>query len=117
MCPHVRHVADTDVCLILIQHVLVCQKPQTSVIHSSILLMLYNIHLLFFSLLVIPFRFLTFHQYRPDSRVVKLIKRMGERSIPNQKRVLCMNKIDLVEKKKDLTKVAEEFENLPGFER
>jgi len=57
------------------------------------------------------------HQYRPDSRVVKLIKRMGERSIPNQKRILCMNKIDLVEKKKDLTKVAEEFEDLPGFER
>lgn len=57
------------------------------------------------------------HITRPDSRVVKLIKRMGERSIPNQKRVLCMNKIDLVEKKKDLTKVAEEFENLPGFER
>ncbi|XP_024635801.2 GTP-binding protein ERG [Medicago truncatula] len=57
------------------------------------------------------------HITRPDSRVVKLIKRMGERSIPNQKRVLCMNKIDLVEKKKDLTKVAEEFEDLPGFER
>lgn len=42
---------------------------------------------------------------------------MGERSIPNQKRVLCMNKIDLVEKKKDLLKVAEEFKDLPGFER
>ncbi|CAK8570463.1 unnamed protein product [Lathyrus sativus] len=57
------------------------------------------------------------HLTRPDSRVVKLIKRMGERSIPNQKRVLCMNKIDLVEKKKDLLKVAEEFKDLPGFER
>lgn len=42
---------------------------------------------------------------------------MGARSIPNQKRVLCMNKIDLVEKKKDLLKVAEEFKDLPGYER
>ncbi|CAI8605397.1 unnamed protein product [Vicia faba] len=57
------------------------------------------------------------HLTKPDSRVVRLIKRMGERSIPNQKRVLCMNKIDLVEKKKDLLKVAEEFKDLPGFER
>lgn len=28
-----------------------------------------------------------------------------------------MNKIDLVEKKKDLLKVAEEFKDLPGYER
>lgn len=28
-----------------------------------------------------------------------------------------MNKVDLVENKKDLLKVAEEFEDLPGFER
>ncbi|RDX97283.1 GTP-binding protein ERG, partial [Mucuna pruriens] len=57
------------------------------------------------------------HITRPDSRVIKLIKRMGAQSIPNQKRILCMNKIDLVEKKKDLLKVAEEFKDLPGFER
>jgi GTPase Era involved in 16S rRNA processing len=42
---------------------------------------------------------------------------MGERSIPNQKRVLCINKIDLVQKKKDLLKVAAEFKDLPGYER
>lgn len=28
-----------------------------------------------------------------------------------------MNKVDLVEKKKDLLKVAEQFNGLPGFER
>ncbi|TKY44474.1 GTP-binding protein ERG [Spatholobus suberectus] len=54
---------------------------------------------------------------RPDSRVIKLIKRMGARSVPNQRRILCMNKIDLVEKKKDLLKIAEEFKDLPGYER
>ncbi|KAL2347814.1 hypothetical protein Fmac_001814 [Flemingia macrophylla] len=57
------------------------------------------------------------HITRPDSRVIKLIKRMGARSVPNQRRILCMNKIDLVEKKKDLLKVAEEFKDLPGYER
>ncbi|XP_019462262.1 PREDICTED: GTP-binding protein ERG isoform X1 [Lupinus angustifolius] len=57
------------------------------------------------------------HLTRPDSRVVQLIKRMGARPIPNQRRVLCMNKIDLVEKKKDLLKVAEEFKDLPGYEK
>ncbi|KAI5667216.1 hypothetical protein M9H77_17069 [Catharanthus roseus] len=57
------------------------------------------------------------HLTRPDSRVVRLIERMGSQSNPNQKRVLCMNKIDLVEKKKDLLKVAEEFKDLPGYER
>ncbi|KAK7273992.1 hypothetical protein RIF29_15061 [Crotalaria pallida] len=57
------------------------------------------------------------HLTRPDSRVIQLIKRMGARAIPNQRRVLCMNKIDLVKKKKDLLKVAEEFKDLPGYER
>ncbi|KAL5842933.1 hypothetical protein ACOSQ3_013536 [Xanthoceras sorbifolium] len=57
------------------------------------------------------------HLTRPDLRVVKLIKRMGAQAHPNQKRVLCMNKVDLVEKKKDLLKVAEQFKDLPGYER
>lgn len=55
--------------------------------------------------------------FRPDSRVVRLIERMGSQVNPSQKRVLCMNKIDLVEKKKDLLKVAEEFKDLPGYDR
>lgn len=42
---------------------------------------------------------------------------MGEQVHPRQKRVLCMNKVDLVVKKKDLLKVAGEFKDLPGYER
>ena len=48
---------------------------------------------------------------------MRLIERMGSISIPNQKRILCMNKVDLVEKKKDLLKVVEEFNDLSGYER
>uniref|UniRef100_A0A0D9X5F3 GTP-binding protein ERG n=1 Tax=Leersia perrieri TaxID=77586 RepID=A0A0D9X5F3_9ORYZ len=57
------------------------------------------------------------HLQTPDSRVIKLIKRLGSEVNPNQKRILCMNKVDLVEDKKDLLKVAKEFEDLPGYER
>ncbi|CAM8927194.1 unnamed protein product [Rhodiola kirilowii] len=57
------------------------------------------------------------HLESMDSRVVRLIKRMGEQVHPTQKRVLCMNKVDLVVKKKDLLKVAGEFKDLPGYER
>ncbi|KAF7147075.1 hypothetical protein RHSIM_Rhsim03G0048600 [Rhododendron simsii] len=57
------------------------------------------------------------HLSRPDARVITLIKRMGSLVNPKQKRVLCMNKVDLVEKKKDLLKVAEQFKDLPGYER
>jgi GTP-binding protein Era len=49
--------------------------------------------------------------------VTKLIEHMGSQPHPKQKRILCMNKIDLVEKKKDLLKVATQFKDLPGFER
>lgn len=49
--------------------------------------------------------------------MIKLIKHLGGNVQPKQKRLLCMNKVDLVENKKDLLKVAEEFEDLPGFER
>ncbi|GAB2222948.1 hypothetical protein Drorol1_Dr00017080 [Drosera rotundifolia] len=52
------------------------------------------------------------HLSKPDSRVVRLIKRMGSETSTKQKRVLCMNKVDLIEKKKDLLKVAEEFKDL-----
>ncbi|XP_052174020.1 GTP-binding protein ERG isoform X2 [Diospyros lotus] len=57
------------------------------------------------------------HLNRPDGRVVRLINHLGAQVKPNQRRVLCMNKVDLVEKKKDLLKVAEEFKDLPGYER
>lgn len=36
---------------------------------------------------------------------------------PKQKRVLCMSKVDLVEKTKDMLKAFEQFKDLPGFER
>lgn len=42
---------------------------------------------------------------------------MGAEANPKQIRILCMNKVDLVEKKKDLLKVDEQFKDLPGFER
>ncbi|PHT90919.1 GTP-binding protein ERG [Capsicum annuum] len=57
------------------------------------------------------------HLTKPDSRVVRLIERMGSEANPNQKHLLCINKVDLIEKKKDLLKVAEEFKDLPGYER
>nr|XP_043607199.1 GTP-binding protein ERG [Erigeron canadensis] len=57
------------------------------------------------------------HLTRPDKRVIGLIKQMGSQVNPKQKRVLCMNKVDLVEKKKDLLKVADQFKDLQGYER
>ncbi|XP_051128313.1 GTP-binding protein ERG [Andrographis paniculata] len=57
------------------------------------------------------------HLIRPDSRVVRLIERMGSIPNTNQKRVLCMNKVDLVTKKNDLLKVVEEFKDLPGYDK
>ncbi|PKA57025.1 GTP-binding protein ERG [Apostasia shenzhenica] len=57
------------------------------------------------------------HLTNPDTRVIRLIKNLGDKSHPRQKRVLCINKVDLVEDKKDLLKVAKEFEDLPGYER
>ncbi|CAO2817952.1 unnamed protein product [Amaranthus hypochondriacus] len=57
------------------------------------------------------------HLTRPDSRVVRLIERMGSEPNLKQKRILCMNKVDLVEKKKDLLKVSEQFKDLQGYER
>ncbi|KAM7257693.1 hypothetical protein ACFE04_013434 [Oxalis oulophora] len=57
------------------------------------------------------------HLTKPDTRVTKLIERMGANTHPKQKRILCMNKVDLVEKKKDLLKVAEQFKHLTGYEK
>lgn len=57
------------------------------------------------------------HLTRPDSRVVRLIERLGSGACTTQKRVLCINKIDKVKKKKDLLNVAEEFKDLKGYDR
>uniref|UniRef100_A0A803N186 Era-type G domain-containing protein n=1 Tax=Chenopodium quinoa TaxID=63459 RepID=A0A803N186_CHEQI len=57
------------------------------------------------------------HLTRPDSRVIRLIERIGSEPNTKQKRILCMNKVDLIEKKKDLLKVSEQFKDLQGYER
>ncbi|KAH9315648.1 hypothetical protein KI387_024275, partial [Taxus chinensis] len=57
------------------------------------------------------------HLTRPDTRVIKLVNKVGEKVHPTQKRILCMNKVDLVEVKKDLLKVASDFGNLPGYDK
>ncbi|WCJ42277.1 GTPase Era [Euphorbia peplus] len=57
------------------------------------------------------------HLTRPDTRVVKLIERVGAQTDPKQKRILCMNKVDLVDNKKDLVRVSKQFEDLPGYDR
>ncbi|KFK44890.1 hypothetical protein AALP_AA1G316100 [Arabis alpina] len=78
------------------------QNAWTSVDLFDVLIVMFDVHR---------------HLMSPDSRVVRLITYMGEEANPKQKRILCMNKVDLVEKKKDLLKVAEEFQNLPAYER
>ncbi|CAH8382096.1 unnamed protein product [Eruca vesicaria subsp. sativa] len=78
------------------------QNAWTSVDLFDVLIVMFDVHR---------------HLSCPDSRVIRLITYMGEEANPKQKRILCMNKVDLVEKKKDLLKVAEEFQNLPAYER
>ncbi|PIA37670.1 hypothetical protein AQUCO_03000312v1 [Aquilegia coerulea] len=57
------------------------------------------------------------HLTARDKRVANLIANLGAEEHPTQKRLLCMNKIDLVQDKKDLLKVAKEFGNLPGYQK
>uniref|UniRef100_A0A1J3JWU0 GTP-binding protein ERG n=1 Tax=Noccaea caerulescens TaxID=107243 RepID=A0A1J3JWU0_NOCCA len=78
------------------------QNAWTSVDLFDVLIVMFDVHR---------------HLTCPDSRVVRLITYMGQEANPKQKRILCMNKVDLVEKKKQLLKVAEEFQNLPAYER
>jgi putative ribosome biogenesis GTPase RsgA len=59
----------------------------------------------------------SFCLYSPDTRVIKLVRLLGKDKQPQQKRILCMNKVDLVIDKKDLLKVAKEFRDLPGYDR
>ncbi|CAA7061325.1 unnamed protein product [Microthlaspi erraticum] len=78
------------------------QNAWTSVDLFDVLIVMFDVHR---------------HLTCPDSRVVRLITCMGQEANPKQKRILCMNKVDLVEKKKQLLKVAEEFQNLPAYDR
>ncbi|KAJ4754874.1 GTPase Era [Rhynchospora pubera] len=57
------------------------------------------------------------HLTTRDRRVIQLIRLLGKEKQPEKKRILCMNKVDLVTDKKDLLKVAKEFNDLPGYDR
>ncbi|KAJ7563233.1 hypothetical protein O6H91_03G102000 [Diphasiastrum complanatum] len=57
------------------------------------------------------------HIEKPDPRVQRLVEKLGVEERPPQKRILCLNKVDLVKKKKSLLPLAQEFGQLPGFER
>ncbi|KAI3960532.1 hypothetical protein MKW98_022005 [Papaver atlanticum] len=57
------------------------------------------------------------HLSKPDKRVIRLINHVVAQVHPKQKRVFCMNKVDLVENNFFLLKVAKEFGDLPGYER
>ncbi|KAK9156166.1 hypothetical protein Sjap_003646 [Stephania japonica] len=70
----------------------------------------------FYDVLIVLFD-VSRHLNAPDKRVTRLIRHLGAEAPQRQKRLLCMNKIDLVEEKKDLLKVGEEFGNLPGYQR
>ncbi|XP_024527232.1 GTP-binding protein ERG [Selaginella moellendorffii] len=54
---------------------------------------------------------------RPDQRVRKLIEKLGEKKDPKQKRILCLNKVDLIRQKRELVPLAQEFGSLPGYDR
>lgn len=41
------------------------------------------------------------HLIKPDPRVISLVKELGETVKHKQKRILCMNKDDLIEVKKE----------------
>lgn len=53
---------------------------------------------------------------RPDKRVLRLIERLGTDENPYPKRVLVLNKVDIIENKKQLLPLAQQFEKLPGYE-
>lgn len=54
--------------------------------------------------------------HKPDRRVLRLVERLGTEENPYPKRVLVLNKVDIVENKKHLLPLAQQFEKLPGYE-
>ncbi|BBM96877.1 GTPase [Marchantia polymorpha subsp. ruderalis] len=54
---------------------------------------------------------------RPDRRVKKLIEKLGMEQVVDQKKILCLNKVDLIEQKRLLLPLAKEYESLPAFDR
>lgn len=54
--------------------------------------------------------------HKPDKRILRLVKKLGSEENPHPKRILCLNKVDIVDNKKDLLPLAQLFGNLPGYE-
>jgi GTPase Era involved in 16S rRNA processing len=54
---------------------------------------------------------------RRDGRVCRLVEKLGNEVNVSQKKVLCLNKVDLIEPKRLLLPLAEEFGELPAFDR
>ncbi|KAL2652073.1 hypothetical protein R1flu_020201 [Riccia fluitans] len=54
---------------------------------------------------------------RPDRRVKRLVEKIGMEQVVDQKKILCLNKVDLIEQKRLLLPLAKEFENLPAYDR
>eukprot|EP00250_Pteridium_aquilinum_P009007 c18379_g1_i1 orf=844-2430(-) len=54
--------------------------------------------------------------HKPDKRVLRLVERLGTEENPYPKRVLVLNKVDIVEDKRHLLPLAQQFDKLPGYE-
>lgn len=54
---------------------------------------------------------------RRDGRVCRLVEKLGNEVNVSQKKVLCFNKVDLIEPKRLLLPLAQEFGELPAFDR
>ncbi|KAH7295721.1 hypothetical protein KP509_27G062200 [Ceratopteris richardii] len=54
--------------------------------------------------------------HKSDKRVIRLVEKLGSEVSPNLKKSLVLNKVDIVENKKQLLPLAQQFENLPGYE-
>lgn len=54
--------------------------------------------------------------HKPDKRVLRLVEKLGMEENPHPKRVLVLNKVDIIENKKELLPLAKHFEKLLGYE-
>lgn len=53
---------------------------------------------------------------KPDKRVLRLVESLGSDENSHLKKCLVLNKVDIVESKKQLLPLAQEFGKLPGYE-
>ncbi|MCO5547382.1 hypothetical protein L7F22_000831 [Adiantum nelumboides] len=54
--------------------------------------------------------------HRPDKRVLRLVERLGAEESCHIKKSLVLNKVDIVEEKRLLLPLAQEFGKLPGYD-